>query len=111
MMYTLVSYEGKLLQLARQSRYHAPAKSKVIVRQNQAGELAIEYRGRRLGFQQIPHRPARQNTTTGPPLEPKLQADAHPTGRPLNHQPEGDISNGQKQRTFLMSYNKDADIL
>ena len=58
----VVSYEGKLLQLARQSRHHAPAKSKVIVRENQAGELAIEYRGRKLGFQQIAHRPARQPT-------------------------------------------------
>ena len=59
----VVSYEGKLLQLARQSRHHAPAKSKVIVRENQAGELAIEYRGRKLGFQQIAHRPARQPTS------------------------------------------------
>jgi transposase-like protein len=56
----VVSYEGKLLQLARQSRHHAPAKSKVLVRENQPGDLAIEYRGRSLGFQQIPRRPVRQ---------------------------------------------------
>ncbi len=56
----VVSYEGRLLQLARQSRHHAPAKSRVLVRQNQAGEIAIEYRGRKLAFQQIAHRPARQ---------------------------------------------------
>jgi len=56
----VVSYEGRLLQLERQSRRHAPAKSRVMVRENQAGDLAIEYRGRRLSFQQIPHRPARQ---------------------------------------------------
>jgi hypothetical protein len=56
----VVSYAGRLLQLERQSRHHAPAKSRVLVRENQAGELHIEYRGRRLAFQQIPRRPARQ---------------------------------------------------
>ncbi len=56
----VVSYEGRLLQLKRQSRHHAPAKSRVLVRENQAGELHIEYRGRRLAFEQIARRPARQ---------------------------------------------------
>jgi len=56
----VVSYEGRLLQLERQSRRHAPAKSKVLVRENETGELHIEYRGRRLGFTQIERRPARQ---------------------------------------------------
>jgi transposase len=56
----VVSYEGKLLQLERQSRRHAPAKSRVLVRENQAGELAIEYRGRRLAFTRIQRRPSRQ---------------------------------------------------
>jgi len=56
----VVSYEGKLLQLERQSRRHAPAKSRVLVRENQAGEISIEYRGRKLGFEQIERRPARQ---------------------------------------------------
>jgi hypothetical protein len=55
----VVSYEGRLLQLKRQSRHHAPAKSRVLVRENQAGELHIEYRGRRLAFEQIARRPAR----------------------------------------------------
>jgi hypothetical protein len=45
-----VSYEGRLLQLERQSRHHAPAKSKVRVRENQQGELRIEYHDRQLGF-------------------------------------------------------------
>jgi transposase len=53
----VVSYEGRLLQLERQSRYHAPAKSKVLVRQNEAGEIHIEYRGCRLGFNEIARRP------------------------------------------------------
>jgi hypothetical protein len=56
----VVSYEGRLLQLERQSRHHAPAKSRVLVRENQQGQVSIEYRGHNLRFQQIAHRPARQ---------------------------------------------------
>ena len=56
----VVSYEGRLLQLKRQSRHHAPAKSRVLLRENQAGELHIEYRGRRLAFEQIARRRDRQ---------------------------------------------------
>ena len=55
----VVSYNGKLLQLERQSRHHALAKSRVPVRENQQGKISIEYRGHQLNFQQIAHRPAR----------------------------------------------------
>jgi transposase len=68
----VVNYAGKLLQLERQSRHHAPAKSKVLVRENQAGELHIEYRGHRLGFTRIERRPAGQ---------PLCGGDASPASR------------------------------
>ena len=55
----VVSYEGKLLQLERQSRHHAPAKARVQVRENQLGQLTIEYRGHKLDFIQIDRRPDR----------------------------------------------------
>ena len=55
----VVNYKGRLLQLERQNQHHAPAKSRVLVRENQAGELHIQYRGHRLGFTQIERRPAR----------------------------------------------------
>jgi len=61
----VVSYEGRLLQLERQSRHHAPARSRVLVRENQAGELHIEYRGRRLGFTPIERRPDRKPSCGG----------------------------------------------
>lgn len=38
----VVRYHNRLLQLERQSRYWAPAKSRVLVRENQAGEIAIQ---------------------------------------------------------------------
>ena len=49
----VVSYKTRLLQLERQSRHYAPARSRVVVRENEPGALAILYRGHRLGFQEI----------------------------------------------------------
>jgi transposase len=50
----VVRYKNQLLQLERQSQHWAPAKSRVLVRENQAGEIAIHYRGQRLRWHQLP---------------------------------------------------------
>ena len=49
----VVHYKNRLLQLERQSQHWAPAKSRVLVRENEAGEVAIHYRGQRLGFREL----------------------------------------------------------
>ena len=49
----VVRYQNRLLQLERQSRHWAPAKSRVVVRENEAGEIAIHYRGQRLSFREL----------------------------------------------------------
>jgi hypothetical protein len=49
----VVRYKNRLLQLERQSRHWAPAKSRVVVRENEAGEIAVCYRGQRLGFREL----------------------------------------------------------
>ena len=49
----VVRYNNRLLQLARQSQHWAPAKSRVLVRENEAGEVAIHYRGQRLLFREL----------------------------------------------------------
>jgi transposase len=49
----VVRYKNRLLQLERQSQHWAPAKSRVLVRENEAGEVAIDYRGQRLGFREL----------------------------------------------------------
>ena len=67
----VVSYDARLLQLDRQSRLHAPVKSRVTVRENQQGELAITYRGQRLHFREILRRPERS---------PERRADVSPRG-------------------------------
>ena len=48
----VVRYNNRLLQLERQSRHWAPAKSRVLVRENEAGEIAIHYREQRVGFRE-----------------------------------------------------------
>jgi transposase len=49
----VVRYHNRLLQLERNSQHWAPAKSRVLVRENEAGEVAIHYRGQRLGFREL----------------------------------------------------------
>jgi len=49
----VVRYNNRLLQLERQSQHWAPAKCRVRVRENEAGEVAIHYRGQRLLFREL----------------------------------------------------------
>jgi hypothetical protein len=49
----VVRHENRFYQVQRQSRY-APARSKVLVCEYEDGHLAIEYRGQKLGFHEIP---------------------------------------------------------
>ena len=48
----VVRYQNRLLQLERPSRPRVPAKSRVLVRENQAGEVAIHYRDHCLVFRE-----------------------------------------------------------
>src|ERR1700693_4591919 len=49
----VVRAHNRLLQLERQSQHWAPAKSRVRVRENESGEVAIHYRNQRLGFREL----------------------------------------------------------
>jgi transposase len=49
----VVRYNNRVLQLERQSQHWALARSRVRVRENEAGEVAIHYRGQRLGFREL----------------------------------------------------------
>ena len=48
----VVRYQNRLLQLERPSQPRVPAKSRVLVRENQAGEVAIHYRDHNLVFRE-----------------------------------------------------------
>jgi transposase len=76
----VVTYNGRWLQLERQSRHWAPASSRVTVCEWEDGRIAITYRGQRLCFHDIlrrPQPPAR-------PVEPKTIRNRHP-GPPASH--------------------------
>jgi transposase-like protein len=75
----VVSYKTRLLQLERQSQHYAPARSRVVVRENQQGELAILYRGRPLGFKQIIARPVPTVAPPRPSMSPASRGHARPS--------------------------------
>ena len=63
----VVSYAGRWLQLERQSRHWAPAKSHVTVSEGQDGRIFIWYRRQRLRFHQLFRRPRIEPAGTQPP--------------------------------------------
>jgi hypothetical protein len=73
----VVRYNNRLLQLERQSRRCAPAKSRVLVRENRSGEVAIHYRDQRVGFRELKASAAldeRRSAAPSPaPLSPILR--------------------------------------
>ena len=50
----VVRYKNRVLQLERQTQNWAPAKSRVLVRENERGEIAIHYRQQHLRFRELP---------------------------------------------------------
>jgi hypothetical protein len=81
----VVRYQNRLLQLERPSRPTIPAKSRVQVRENQAGELAIHYRDHRLGFREV--RPASKELSERSGAAP---SPAPPSPRPKSCIPAPD---------------------
>ena len=78
----VVRYNNRCLQLERQSQHWAPAQSRVLVRENEAGEIAIHYRGHRLGFREL--KPASTVPSEGRGAAPSL---ALPSPKPVRHLP------------------------
>ena len=66
----VVRYNNRLLQLERQSQHWAPSRSRVRVRENEAGQIAIHYREQRLPFREVQRllqRGAREGALPLPP--------------------------------------------
>ena len=49
----VVRYKNRLLQLERQSQHWAPSRSRVRVRENEAGQIQINYREQSLPFREV----------------------------------------------------------
>jgi hypothetical protein len=80
----VVRYKNRLLQLERQSHCWAPSQSRVRVRENEAGEVAIHYRGQRLKFRDLQSASislsgGRDVAPSPAPPSPKLRRSRLPT--------------------------------
>ena len=62
----VVRHENRCYQVERQSRHHAPAKSKVTVCEWEDGRMEIHYRGQKLKWKSIQGRPVPQRLERRP---------------------------------------------
>lgn len=76
----VVQYARQLLQVERQSRHHAPARSKVTVREWEDGRLQLRYRGHSLAWQTIESLPVQPKAESSPTLP-------HPKPHPASYHP------------------------
>ena len=68
----VVRYDNRFFQLELQSGHYAPAQGKVLVCEGRYGNIAIEYRGRALRWQEIPapRKPSGEVKRASPPVPP-----------------------------------------
>jgi transposase len=85
----VVRYKNKLLQLQRQSQHWAPAKSRVRVRENEQGAIAITYREQSLPFTEIfaATQPRRGRGSAPSPAPPSPSPTRSRSRSPAAHHP------------------------
>src|SRR6266849_2065677 len=75
----VVRYKNRLLQLERQSQ---PSRSRVLVRENEAGEIAIYYRGQHLASREVPLPSIAMSRGRGAAPSPAPPSPSPPRTRP-----------------------------
>jgi len=102
----VVRYNGRSLQLQRQSQRYAPARATVTVWEAQDGRLAVEYRGQKLAWQEIAPAvgEARRMAPTGGPA-PAQRGHRGPCGKPAADHP---WRRGYEQRVHRRASNRAA---
>jgi hypothetical protein len=85
----VVRYKNKLLQLQRQSQHWAPAKSRVRVRENEQGAIAITYREQSLPLTEIfaATQPRRGRGSAPSPAPPSPSPTRSRSRSPAAHHP------------------------
>jgi hypothetical protein len=78
----VVRYKNRLLQLERQSQHWAPSRSRVLVRENEAGEIAIYYRGQHLASREVPLPSIAMSRGRGAAPSPAPPSPSPPRSRP-----------------------------
>ena len=80
----VVRYKNRLLQLERQSQHWAPSRSRVLVRENEAGQIQVSYRDQCLPFREVQHASTARSEERGaapspaPPSPKPSPAKPHP---------------------------------
>jgi hypothetical protein len=78
----VVRQENRFYQVERQSRYHAPAQSRVVVCEWEDGSREIHYRGQKLRWHEIVERPRKPEVA-----ESQRRKPLTPPAVPLPHHP------------------------
>jgi len=102
----VVRYANRFFQLQRQSRHYAPARSKVLVCEGRHGNIAIEYRGRGLRWQEIAAPIQPQMVDAGVPREPPPVAVSWASRKwrpPRNHPWRAAAQRGGQQKAWKES--------
>jgi transposase len=98
----VVRYQNRWFQLAPQSRHGAAAQDKVLVCEGRHGDIAIEYRGRALRWQEIPapRKPIeiKRKLAGKPATEPKPPQVQRKWVPPSNHPWREAARRGEQQR-------------
>jgi transposase len=95
----VVQYETRYFQVGRESR-QAPARSTVLVRENEAGVIEIHYRGRRLQWTELAARPTK--ATPAPRVPP-----ARPAWRPsVDHPWRRDTTAAERALALCRAANR-----
>ena len=93
----VVCYKNRRLQLERQSRHWTPARSRVLVRENEAGQIAVQYRDQRVRFRELPM--ASTALSEGRGTAPSLALPSPTVHRRLPPPPNHPGRQGFQQRT------------
>ena len=93
----VVCYKNRRLQLERQSRHWTPARSRVLVRENEAGQIAVQYRDQRVRFRELPM--ASTALSEGRGTAPSLALPSPTVHRRLPPPPNHPWRQGFQQRT------------
>src|SRR6202163_2015672 len=98
----VVRYQNRWFQLALQSRHSSSAQDRVLVCEGRHGNIAIEYRGRALRWQEIPapRQPIKRESkpAVNPATEPKPPRGQRKWVPPSNHPWREAARRGEQQR-------------
>src|SRR5882672_9290129 len=98
----VVRYENRWFQLAPQSRHGAAAQDRVLVCEGRHGNMAIEYRGRALRWQEIPAPRKPIQIESPPAVKPATESKPPQVQRkwvpPSNHPWREAARRGERQR-------------